>query len=63
MKLVSFNKGGKERLGFLQGETIVDPLLAGGDVLLFADALSFIKSGAAGLDAARKTLAQPPQAA
>ena len=63
MKLVSFNKGGKERLGILQGDTVVDPLLAGGDAPLFADALAFIKSGAAGLDAARKILANPPQAA
>ena len=63
MKLVSFNKGGKERLGFLQGDTVVDPLLAGGDAALFGDALSFIKSGAVGLDAARKILAKPPPAA
>ncbi len=63
MKLVSFNKGGKERLGFLQGDTVVDPLLAGGDAALFAGAVAFIKSGAAGLDAARKILAKPPQAA
>lgn len=63
MKLVSFRRSGEERLGLLAGDTLVDPLLASGEPALFADALAFIKSGAAGLRAARAILADPPKAA
>ena len=31
MKLVTFVEGGAERLGFLAGDAVVDPLLASGD--------------------------------
>jgi 2-keto-4-pentenoate hydratase/2-oxohepta-3-ene-1,7-dioic acid hydratase in catechol pathway len=63
MKLVSFVKAGEERLGLLNGDAILDPLLAGGDRAVFADALSFIKSGDKGMTAARALLDNPPAAA
>jgi 2-keto-4-pentenoate hydratase/2-oxohepta-3-ene-1,7-dioic acid hydratase in catechol pathway len=63
MKLVSFRRGGDERLGLLRGDMIVDPVQAGGDRALFADALAFIKGGEAAMKAARAMLADPPKAA
>jgi 2-keto-4-pentenoate hydratase/2-oxohepta-3-ene-1,7-dioic acid hydratase in catechol pathway len=63
MKLVSIVKAGEERLGLLSGDTVVDPLLAGGARALFADALEFIKGGDGALKAARAILANPPKAA
>jgi 2-keto-4-pentenoate hydratase/2-oxohepta-3-ene-1,7-dioic acid hydratase in catechol pathway len=63
MKLVSVAKSGEERLGLLSGDTVVDPLSAGGDRALFADALAFIKGGDNALKAARAILANPPKAA
>jgi 2-keto-4-pentenoate hydratase/2-oxohepta-3-ene-1,7-dioic acid hydratase in catechol pathway len=63
MKLVTFVEGGAERFGFLTNDTIFDPLLAGGDRALFADALTFIKSGERGIAAARAMLANPPKQA
>ena len=32
MKLVTFVKAGEERLGLFAGETVIDPLLAGGSL-------------------------------
>lgn len=65
MKLVTFvqagQEHGQERLGFLQGTGVVDPLRAGGDPALFGSALSFIRSGERGLQAARALLANPAQ--
>src|SRR5215204_662368 len=61
MKLVTFVKSGEERLGLLAGETVIDPLLAGNHPPVFANALAFIKSGAAGLNAAKAILANPPK--
>ena len=63
MKLVTFLRDGEERLGFLSGKAVLDPLLAGGDKAIFGSALSFIKAGAAGLGAARSLLAQSPKQA
>jgi len=63
MKLVTFVKSGEERLGLLAGDTVIDPLLAGNHLPLFANALAFIKSGAAGLSAAKAILADPPKGA
>ena len=63
MKLVTFVKSGEERLGLLAGDAVIDPLLASGDTAIFASALSFIKSGAAGMNAARAILANPPKQA
>jgi len=63
MKLVSYVKAGEERFGLLSGDLVVDALAASGNRALFADALTFIKSGAAGLAAARALLANPPKSA
>jgi 2-keto-4-pentenoate hydratase/2-oxohepta-3-ene-1,7-dioic acid hydratase in catechol pathway len=63
MKLVTFVKSGEERLGLLAGDAVIDPLLASGDKTIFASVLSFIKSGAAGMNAARAILANPPKQA
>ena len=63
MKLVTFVEGGTERLGFLAGDAIVDPLLASGDRSLFADALTFIRSGDRAVAAARTILANAPKQA
>src|SRR5205085_10184884 len=63
MKLVTFAKSGEERLGLLSGETVIDALAASGDKAIFASALSFIKSGAAGMNAARAILSNPPKQA
>ena len=60
MKLVTFVRGGEERLGLLAGSVVVDPLLVSGDRALFASALAFIRSGAAGRDAAHAILGNPP---
>lgn len=63
MKLVTFIKGGEERLGFLHGDEIVDPLLAVADRTLFGSALAFIRAGDAARKAAQSLLADPPQPA
>ena len=63
MKLVSFRRSGEERLGFLHGDLVVDPLLAGGDRTLFADAPAFIKGGSIAVRAAQAILANPPKPA
>ena len=63
MKLVTFVKSGEERLGLLAGENVVDPLLASGSHDVFANALAFIKSGEAGLRAAKAILANSPKVA
>ncbi len=63
MKLVSYLQNGEERLGLLEGDTIVDPLSASGDPAIFGSALAFIRSGERALAAARSILANPPKAA
>ncbi len=63
MKLVSFVQSGEERLGFLNGDVIVDALLASGGNAAFASALSFIRSGDAGFKAAKALLGNPPKQA
>ncbi len=63
MKLVTFVKSGEERLGLVSGDSVVDPLLAGGSREVFASALAFIKSGEAATKAANSILANPPKAA
>jgi 2-keto-4-pentenoate hydratase/2-oxohepta-3-ene-1,7-dioic acid hydratase in catechol pathway len=63
MKLVSFRRGAGERLGLLHGGEVIDPISAGGDPALFADALAFIKGGDNAMKAARAILANPPKAA
>ena len=63
MKLVSYRRAAEERLGFLAGDVVVDPLLAGASRALFADVLTFIKAGDNAIKAARSILANPPKAA
>ena len=63
MKLVSFVVSGEERLGFLAGDAVVDPIRAGGDPKLFGSASAFIKASDAGRKAAAAMLANPPSAA
>ena len=63
MKLVTFLRAGDERLGLLQGDAVVDPLLASGDPALFGSALAFIRSGERALAAARAILADAPRRA
>src|SRR6476620_9257803 len=63
MKLVTFVRLDQERLGLLAGDIVVDPLFASGDKTIFADTLTFIKSGASGMNAARAILANAPKQA
>ncbi len=63
MKLVSVVKHGTERLGLLLGDVVIDRLLAAGNPAVFADTLTFIKSGMAGRKAAQAILAAPPKSA
>ncbi len=60
MKIVTYHRDGVERLGFLQGEWILDPLQALAANAMerahFGDALTFIRSGDAGLRVARRLL-------
>jgi 2-keto-4-pentenoate hydratase/2-oxohepta-3-ene-1,7-dioic acid hydratase in catechol pathway len=60
MKLVMFRRMHEERLGFLVGDTVVDPRRASKEQAMFADALAFIRVGDAALKAARAILAAPP---
>lgn len=60
MKLVTFRASGEERLGLLAGAVVIDPLRAGGDPGLFANALAFIKGRDRSLKAARDILARKP---
>ncbi len=52
MKIVNFKADGGTRLGFLQGERIVDPLLAletgAPERSAFSDTVAFIRSGETG---------------
>jgi 2-keto-4-pentenoate hydratase/2-oxohepta-3-ene-1,7-dioic acid hydratase in catechol pathway len=61
MKLVTFIQGGTEHFGFLVGDAVVDPLQASGDRSLFADALTFVRSGDKGIAAAKAILASSPK--
>ncbi len=65
MRLVAYRKDGKERLGFLVDDHVVDPLLAGqsGDAGMFSDAAAFIRSGDEGRRAADKIIAAASGAA
>jgi 2-keto-4-pentenoate hydratase/2-oxohepta-3-ene-1,7-dioic acid hydratase in catechol pathway len=61
MKVVTYQREGAGRLGFIDGEWILDPLLAlpagAAERAHFGDALSFIRSGDAGLRVAQTLLA------
>ncbi|QEX21165.1 2-hydroxyhepta-2,4-diene-1,7-dioate isomerase [Hypericibacter adhaerens] len=68
MKLVNFWRDGDVRLGFMLGEEILEPGLAGsllgpGEARLIADTVSFIGSGEAGLRLASRLIQQAPATA
>lgn len=61
MKVVTYRKGAVQRLGFVQGEWLLDPLAALAEAAVerawFADSLAFIRSGDAGMRMAQDLLA------
>lgn len=63
MKLVSFLHAGEERLGFLRGDDVVDPLRMSDDPTMFGNALAFIKAGDKALKAAQVMVANPLKSA
>ena len=63
MKLVTFKQAGEERLGFLRGDDVVDPLRLSGDPTMFASAMAFIKAGDKALKAAQIMVANPLKSA
>ena len=68
MKLVSFWREERIRLGFLLGSEILEPGLADsflgpGEDQFFLDAISFIRGGEVALTAARRMLANRPPSA
>lgn len=67
MRLVTYRHDGGERLAFMAGDALVDPLLAlaagSPERAYFVDAIAFIKSGAVGRRAAEKLIARAPAAA
>ena len=64
MRLVAFRQSGTERLGFISGSDVIDPLLAldakSPDRALFSDAITFIRSGEPARRAAEKLIAAAP---
>ena len=63
MKLVSFGAAGEQRLGFLRGDDVVDPLRMSGDPAMFGSALAFIRAGDKALKAAQVMVANPLKSA
>src|SRR5690606_14129996 len=68
MRLVTYLSSGDERLGFLSGEEIIDPLLAlprasDEERAWFADSVSFIRSGDKGRRIAEHILREAPKEA
>ena len=63
MKLVTFMQAGEERLGFLRGDDVVDPLRMSGDPAMFGSAMAFIKAGDKALKAAQVMVANPLKSA
>jgi 2-keto-4-pentenoate hydratase/2-oxohepta-3-ene-1,7-dioic acid hydratase in catechol pathway len=65
MRLVRYLQSGEERLGFLAGDEIIDPLLAlsgasDAERAPFADVLTFIRSGEEGRRSAERLVASAP---
>jgi len=56
MKILTYERDGSPRLGFMLDDAFVDPLDSGGDPALFADSIAFIRGGEAALVAARALL-------
>lgn len=68
MRIINFIQGGKRRLGFEAGDTVIDALSAAHAaksalVDAFADTISFIESGDSGLAEAKKLIASAPASA
>jgi 2-keto-4-pentenoate hydratase/2-oxohepta-3-ene-1,7-dioic acid hydratase in catechol pathway len=67
MRIVTHLQNGRERLGFIAGDMVVDPgLMLTNDSPqwpFFTDAIAFIKSGEAGRRAAERLIANAPAAA
>jgi 2-keto-4-pentenoate hydratase/2-oxohepta-3-ene-1,7-dioic acid hydratase in catechol pathway len=63
MRLVSFVRSGEERVGFLRGDAVVDPLLAGGDRAVFGSVLAFIEASDKAVKAAQTLVANPLKSA
>src|SRR5262245_13506527 len=64
MKLVTFLRAGEERLGFLRGNDIVDPLLMSpADPAMFGSTLAFIRAGDNALKPAQMIVANPLKSA
>src|SRR5262245_12280757 len=64
MKLVTFLRAGEERLGFLRGNDIVDPLLMSpADPAMFGSTLAFIRAGDKALKPAQTIAANPLRSA
>ncbi|MCP4327954.1 MAG: fumarylacetoacetate hydrolase family protein [Alphaproteobacteria bacterium] len=66
MKIVNMLVEGKTRLGFLQGESVIDPSASVGAGLgsvagWFSDTIAFIRAGEEGLAAAERLVADPPR--
>ena len=61
MKILTYERNDSPRLGFMLGDTFIDPLDAGGDPALFADSIAFIRGGEAALMAARALLSTAPR--
>jgi 2-keto-4-pentenoate hydratase/2-oxohepta-3-ene-1,7-dioic acid hydratase in catechol pathway len=59
MKLVSFQRAGEERFGFLCGDHVIDPLAMSGDRAIFDSTLTFIKAGDKAIKAARSIVGNP----
>jgi 2-keto-4-pentenoate hydratase/2-oxohepta-3-ene-1,7-dioic acid hydratase in catechol pathway len=63
MKLLTYIKNDTRRLGFMLDDTLIDPLDAGGDPVLFADTIAFIRGGDAAMAAAQALLDTAPRRA
>lgn len=63
MKLCCIIANGSRRLGFIDGEDVVDALLAGGPAEIFTNARSFIGAGPAAIKDARRMIASAPASA
>jgi 2-keto-4-pentenoate hydratase/2-oxohepta-3-ene-1,7-dioic acid hydratase in catechol pathway len=63
MRLVNFFEDGRRRLGFEAGDSLIDPIAAGGDAAIFADTVSFLRAGDTGRAAAEAIMAKVVESA
>lgn len=61
MKILTYIRGADRRLGFLDGDSVIDAIDAGGDPAVFADTVAFIRGGAGAIEAARHLVATGPR--